>query len=148
MSEKDEVVGNVPDAYREEYEKALEQSREENQLPGLKMEKTEEKATIAGYKCIKYKVVDENDRSGNSFVWLTDKITIDFSTDMLGEQNQLFGFISELGFPLKIEGSKSENSTDPDVQMEAVKVSKVKLNSSLFDIPDNYQVSDLSNLLR
>jgi hypothetical protein len=142
-----EEIGNVPDEFREEYEKGLEKAGEEFQLDQFNLEKTGETMSIAGYICEKYIVKAENEAAFIAEVWLTDKIRVMVPDALKDQNNPLLVFMNENGFPLKLTGSSGGRPEAQAVEMTAVKVSRIALDPSEFVIPDNYHISDLTGLL-
>jgi hypothetical protein len=149
-SEDIEGLGNVPEEFREEYEKALREAQEENEFDKLNLEKTGETASIAGYKCEKYVIRAENDEmSVITEVWLTDKIKVNVPDALKDKNNPLMIFIDESGFPLKFKGMSGSgvDSQARSMEMTAVKVDRKPLDPSDFLIPDDYHISDMSSLI-
>lgn len=147
-SEDIEGLGNVPEEFREEYEKALKEAEEENEFDKFELEKTGETASIAGYKCEKYVVRAENDlMSVDTEVWLTDKIKVSVPDALRDNNNPLMIFMDESGFPLKFKGKSGSGTQAQSMEMTAVKVDRKPLDPSDFLIPDDYHISDMSSLI-
>jgi hypothetical protein len=149
-SEDVEGLGNVPEAYREAYEKALKDAEEETEFDRFDLEKTGEIASIAGYTCEKYIARAENeDISVDTEVWLTDKIKVKVPEALKDKNNPLLVFMDESGFPLKFKGQPGSGpgSQTQRIEMTAVAVTRKTLDPSDFLIPDDYHISDMTNLM-
>ena len=149
-SEDVEGLGNVPEAYRQAYEKALKEAQEESEFDQFDLQKTGETATIAGYICEKYIVRAKNEEiSVDTEVWLTDKIKVNVPGALKDKNNPLMIFMDESGFPLKFKGKSGAGHGTPAQRIEitAVKVTRKILDPSDFEIPDDYHISDMTGLI-
>ena len=140
-------IGNVPEEFREEYEKALEKTGEEYEFDRFNLEKTGETMSIVGYKCDKYVVKSESEAAFVAEIWLTDRIMVMVPDALKDQNNPLLVFMNENGFPLKLIGRSSAGPEVQTVEMTAVKVTRIALSPSEFTIPDDYHISDLTGLL-
>jgi len=147
-SEDVEGLGNVPEEFQEEYEKALEKAEKESEFDKFDLEKTGETASIAGYSCEKYVVRAKNEEiSVDTEVWLTDKIKVKVPDALKDKNNPLLIFMDESGFPLKFKGESGSGSQVQSIEMTAVKVTWKTLDPSDFVIPDDYHISDMTSLM-
>jgi hypothetical protein len=146
-SEDVEGLGNVPAEYREAYEKALKKAEKESQFDQFDLEKTGETTSIAGYDCEKYIVRTKNEEiSVDTEVWLTDKIKVAVPDALKDKNNPLMIFMDESGYPLKFKGKTGFGSQEQSIEMTAVKVIRKLMDPSDFAIPDDYHVSDMTDL--
>ena len=144
----DKNIGNVPEEYREEYEKALKEADSELESEQIDLNKTSESATIAGYPCNKFIVTSKaGDAFFESEVWLTDRIRVNVPEVLKDKNNPLLLFMSEKGFPLRFAGESSSNGTSYNFEMVAVEVIPVSLDPGVFEIPADYQVSDVTGFM-
>jgi len=105
--------------------------------------KEQEVIDIAGYPCVKYKVVTR-DKEGNaqiSYLWATEKIQIKKSESPTADANQLQGFMIKgvNGVPLKMMNTQASVGT---IVLTALKVTKEKLEDNLFVVPQGYTLED------
>jgi hypothetical protein len=141
-------IGNVPEEFKEAYEKALKE--EDNVLDSeqIDLKETGKSMTIAGYECEKYIVAAE---TGEAFfeseVWLTEKIQVQVPDVLKDKNNPLLLFMNEKGFPLRFTGKTNSNGQSYDFEMVAIKVTPGSLNSDNFEIPADYHVSDMTSFL-
>ncbi len=136
--------GSVPDEYREAYDKAVEKERMKNISDRFRIIETGIIENIAGYPCNKYNVIDTQNQ-GDSFVWLTEKISFDMPKTIVGEDNPLFRFIGDAGFPLRFT---TTDKNERVILMEAIRIEEKKLTREIFLIPSDYQISDISSFLK
>jgi hypothetical protein len=147
-SDDKEGLGNVPEEFREEYEKALKKAEVESEFDKFDLEKTGETVLIAGFSCEKYVVRAKNKEiSFDTEVWLTDKIKVEVPDALKDKNNPLLIFMNESGFPLKFKGKSGTGMQTQSVEMTAVKVARKLLDPSDFVIPDDYHISDMTGLL-
>jgi hypothetical protein len=146
--EEEDRIGNVPEEYREEYEKALKEADNNLDSEKIDLKETNETLDIQGYKCTKYIVTAE---AGEAFVesevWLTDKIQVDIPEVLKDMNNPLLLFMNQKGFPLRFTGNSNSNGQSYDFEMIAVKVTPVQLDPGDFEIPADYHISDMSSFL-
>jgi hypothetical protein len=89
-----------------------------------------------------------NNQAGlESKVWLTDRIRVDISEALRGNDNPLFNFINEMGFPLKLIASSMSGDQIHTMELTAVEVIKKEMDPAEFTIPGDYLISDMSGLL-
>ena len=141
-------IGNVPEEFKEEYEKALKEADNALESDQVDLKETGESMTIAGYECEKYIVTAE---TGEAFfeseVWLTEKIQVQVPDVLKDKNNPLLLFMNEKGFPLRFTGKSNSNGQSYNFEMVAVKVTPGSLNSDNFEIPADYHVSDMTSFL-
>jgi len=140
-------IGNVPEQFREEYEKALEEAGTDDKPDQFNLEATGETMQIAGYECEKYIVKADNERAFAAEVWLTDRINIAVPEALQDKNNPLLAFMNGKGFPLKLIGRANAGQQEQTVEMTVIKIERTTLNPEEFSLPDDYQVSDLTGLL-
>ena len=93
---EDERIGNVPEEFREEYEKALKETDNTLESEQIDLKESGESLTIAGYKCEKFIVTAETGGAYfESEVWLTDKIQVNVPDVLKDKNNPLLLFMSE-----------------------------------------------------
>lgn len=104
--------------------------------------KEDETIDILGYKCQKYKVVTEvNGQKSVQYIWATNDFQIDLpkKKKMPGTGGNIF--VDGLkGFPLKI----TTNAMGISMVMTATEVKEEKLDKSLFQVPDDYEVKQFN----
>ena len=147
-SDEEGQIGNVPEEYREEYEKALKEADDNLDSEKIDLRETEETLDIQGYKCTKYIVTAE---TGEAFVesevWLTDKILVNMPEVLKDKNNPLLMFMNEKGFPLRFAGKSNADGQSYDFEIIAVKVSPGTLDPRDFEIPADYHISDMTGFL-
>jgi len=145
---EEERIGNVPEEFKEEYEKALKETESALDSEQINLKETGETMTIAGYQCEKFIVTAE---TGEAFfeseVWLTDKIQVNVPEVLKDKNNPLLLFMNEKGFPLRVTGKSSSNGNSSDFEMVAVKVTQGNLDPGDFEIPADYHVSDMTGFM-
>lgn len=99
---------------------AIDDSDEENE--DVDVEYFDEQKTIAGYKCKRAEVTDDQ---GTVVVWYTEEITSDASAQ----------FSVLTGFPLEY----TIESEGMEITVRAVSVEKKKVDAVLFEIPSEYE---------
>ncbi len=143
--EKENQPGNIPDQYRDAYEKALDQQNHEAQQMKGQLKNTGELEIIAGYECIKYRLESTEPKDpSTSYIWLTEDIHFAFPDFLITGENPLFQFLGTTGFPLKLIISSNGRSTE----IVAIRIENKKLKDELFFIPEDYTISDLSSLMK
>lgn len=146
----EEALKNMPPEARAEYEKMMKESMEDTESIGPEDYKpTGKTARIAGYDTEQY--IAEADDGTKSEIWLTKSLAtseMEGFIAMMGnigavmDQNA-HGFFT-LGFPLKtIDTDGSYTSTS-----EVKSVSKDKISSSIFAIPQGYNKVDFGALMQ
>jgi hypothetical protein len=144
QNESEGQPGVIPEQYKEAYEKAIKDQDDKKQFLQPKMEDTGESEMIAGYSCIKYRLVyEEPQKQSNMFIWMTEGIHFDLPETWLPGENPLFQFLGVSGFPLKLRISSVEGL----MEMVATKVERKRLKDELFTIPYDYTISDLSSFI-
>ena len=147
-AEAENQIGNVPEEFREEYEKALNEAASKPESEKVDLKETGETLNIQGYECTKYIVTAE---AGEAFVesevWLTEKIRVNIPGVLKDNNNPLLLFMNEKGFPLRFTGESKSNGRDYSFEIVAVKVAPGNLNPAYFDIPEDYHISDMTSLL-
>jgi hypothetical protein len=142
-------IGNVPEEFREEYEKALEQAAREDESKLFDLVKTGETELIAGYSCDKYIVkASGNDTFIGSEVWLTDEIKIELLETLRDKNNPLLFFMNEKGFPMKLIGKSKTGAQIQTLEMTAVKISQKVMDPAYFIVPDDYHITDMSGMIQ
>jgi hypothetical protein len=143
--EEQQQPGVIPDQYRETYEKAIEEEKKKSQLEQPELEYTGNTERIAGYECRIFMIRNEagNNRD-EAFLWMTDKISFQFPGNIMREENPLLQFLGSSGFPLKFKINEGEGF----MEMVATEVVREKLEEDVFGIPSDYQISDLSDLMK
>ena len=150
VSEEDEEerIGNVPEEFKEEYEKALKETENALESEQINLNETGEIMTIAGYQCEKFIVTAEKGEAFfESEVWLTNKIRVNVPEVLKDKNNPLLLFMNEKGFPLRVTGKSSSNGNSSDFEMVAVKVTQGNLDPGDFEIPADYHVSDMTGFM-
>jgi len=141
-------IGNVPEEFKEEYEKAIKEADSALESEQIDLRETGESMTIAGYECEKFIVTAE---TGEAFfeseVWLTEKILVQVPDVLKDKNNPLLVFMNEKGFPLRFAGKSNSNGKFYDFEMIAVKITPRSLDPGDFEIPADYHVSDMTNFL-
>jgi hypothetical protein len=146
--EEEDRIGNVPDEYREEYEKALKEADKNLDSEKIDLIETGETLIIQGYKCKKYIVTAEaGEALVKSEVWLTDKIQVSVPEVLKDKKNPLLLFMNENGFPLRFTGKSNSDGQSFNFEMVAVKVSPGYLDPVNFEIPADYHISDMTSFL-
>ena len=141
-------IGNVPEEYREEYEKALNEAEKNPESENIDLKETSETMNIQGYTCTKYIVSAEAGESlVKSEVWLTDKIHVNIPNVLKDKNNPLLLFMNEKGFPLRFTGKSDSNGQGYNFEIIAVKVSPGNLDPGYFEIPKDYHISDMTSFL-
>jgi hypothetical protein len=142
-------IGNVPEEFREEYEKALNEAEENNFVSEkIDLKETGETLSIQGYRCTKYVVTAKaGEALVESEVWLTDKILVTIPEVLKDKNNPLLLFMNEKGFPLRFIGKSISNGQNYNFEMVAVKVAQGHLDPGDFEIPEDYHISDMTSFL-
>ena len=141
-------IGNVPEEFKEAYEKALKEEDDVLDSEQIDLSETGESMTIAGYECEKYIVTAEKGEAFfESEVWLTEKIQVQVPDILKDKNNPLLLFMNEKGFPLRFTGKTNSNGQSHDFEMVAIKVTTGSLNPDNFEIPADYHVSDMTSFL-
>lgn len=141
-------IGNVPEEFKEEYEKALKESNNALKPEEVDLQETGESMTIAGYECEKFIVTAESEEGFfESEVWLTEKIQVIVPDVLKDKNNPLLLFMNEKGFPLRFTGKSNNNSQSYSFEMIAVKVTPRSMNAGDFIIPADYHISDMTSFL-
>jgi hypothetical protein len=136
--------GNIPDQYKEAYEKAIEQQNDKIQQMKPVMKATGESEFIAGYVCIKYRLENSaKQEQSASFIWLTKDIQFELPDSLTGGENPLFQFLGSSGFPLRLIMYANGKS----FEMIAIRVEPKKLKDELFIVPDDYTISDMTSFI-
>ncbi len=147
-AEEENRIGNVPDEFREEYEKALKEKKSDLDSEKINLIETNENLDIQGYNCTKYVVTAE---AGEAFVesevWLTNKIYVEVPEVLKDKNNPLLLFMNEKGFPLRFIGKSNTNGQSYHFEMVAVKVTPGNLDPGDFEIPEDYHISDMTSFL-
>lgn len=104
----------------------------------MKIEKTNETKSIAGYTCKKI-IISEKNGSNKSEMWVTNEITMDHKA-MLGSMSAQADLSIDYdqigGAPLEITAKHD----DTNVHITATKVTKGGMNNNDFIIPSTYKV--------
>jgi hypothetical protein len=147
-ADEESPIGNVPDEFREEYEKAIKETESNLDSEKINLIETNETLDIQGYNCTKYLVTAE---AGEAFVesavWLTDKIYVEVPEVLKDKNNPLLLFMNEKGFPLRFLGKSNTQGQSYDFEMVAEKVIAGNLDPGDFEIPENYHISDMTSFL-
>ena len=145
---EEERIGNVPEEFKEEYEKALKEAESALESEQIGLKETGESMNIAGYQCEKFIVTAE---TGEAFieseVWLTDRIEVNVPDVLKDKNNPLLLFMNKKGFPLRFTGKSSSNGASYNFEMVAVKVTPGILDPGDFEIPAGYHVSDMTGFM-
>ncbi len=141
-------IGNVPEEFREEYEKALRETDSNPDSEMINLIETNQTLDIQGYNCTKYIVTTE---AGEAFVesevWLTNKIYVEIPEVLKDKNNPLLLFMNEKGFPLRFKGKSKTGGQSFYFEMVAVEVTRKKLATGDFEIPEDYHISDMTSFL-
>lgn len=136
--------GNIPEQYRPAYEQAIEEQEKKSLQNRPALVSTEVTEIIAGYQCVKYKIVNDiQQNQQTSFIWLTKDIHFSFPDKMITNDNPLFQYIGKSGFPLKLKVTSGEES----VEIIAIQVDRKELKYDLFEVPADYSISDISSFM-
>ena len=147
-TEEGDRIGNVPDEFREEYEKALKETGSDPDPEKIDLIETNETLDIQGYNCTKYLFTAEAEEAiVESEVWLTNKIYVEVPEVLKDRNNPLLLFMNEKGFPLRFIGKSNTKGQSYDFEMVAVKVTPGNLDPGDFEIPEDYHISDMTGLL-
>lgn len=110
-----------------------------------KIEKLGDEITIAGYKCVKYKMETETPTpQGNmnmvQYMWVTDALNIERPAKAIGNTSQMF-IEGVDGFPLKME-MEIPMTGGTMMVFEATEVKKEKISDDEFTFSSDYKVKD------
>ena len=147
VPDDEKEIGNVPEQFREEYDKALKEAGDAYQSDRFMLEATGESMSIAGYQCEKYIVRIDNGPAFVAEVWLTSEIKVEVPEVLKDENNPLLVFMNEKGFPLKLIGRTDAKATLNTFEMMATEINQLVMDPAEFSIPDDYYISDLTGLL-
>ncbi len=148
FDKEEDWIGNVPEEFREEYEKALKETGNNLDYEKIDLKENSEILEIQGYKCTKYIVTAAAEEAFvESEVWLTDKIHVNIPEVLKDKNNPLLLFMNEKGFPLRITGKSNAGGQSNNFEMIAVKVTPGYLDPDDFEIPEDYQISDMTSFL-
>jgi len=110
----------------------------EEDLKGVKVEKTSETKDFLGYSCTKYvATVEKNGGKMNMEIYTTDKISaISGQTANLGTAYE--------GFPLFIKMMTNQQGIDMTITMEVTDIKAESVSSDIFDMtpPEGYKKTD------
>lgn len=113
-----------------------------------KVEKLDEKKEILGYACQRYKSTTQQDgQEMVQYIWVTDKLKA--PEIKAPGANQMGGIVSTTdipGFPMEIEVAIPE--TGMTLLLSVSNMDKTKVDASIFNRPEDYEVKDFSEMLQ